>query len=125
AAERVDAPDDFGVDFARQDLLDHVHGCLVRHAQAPDEVGLQAGGVHGARDGLAAAVDDDGVDADGFEKHDVARHAVAHQRIGRIHETAAVFHDERLAAETLDIRQRLEQHVGFGNKLVHHFTICD
>ena len=49
---------------------------------------------HRAGDGLAAAVHDHRVDLDGFEKDDVARHAVAHGRVGRIHETAAVFDDE-------------------------------
>ena len=31
--------------------------------------------------------------------------------IGIVHETAAVFHDEGRAAEILDVRQRLEEHL--------------
>ena len=88
-------------------------------AQTLDESGLQAGGVHRPGDGLAAAVHDDRVDAHRFKEHDVARHPVAHLRLGRIHETAAIFHDERLAAETLDVRQRLQQRRGFGNQVFH------
>jgi hypothetical protein len=70
---------------------------------------------HRAGDGLAAAMHDDGIDLDGFEKNDVARHAGAHVRIGRVHETAAVFHDKRRAVEFLDIRQRFQERVGFGD----------
>ena len=70
---------------------------------------------HRAGDGFAAAVNDDGIDADGFEKNDVARHAVADVCVGRIHETAAVFDDEGRAAEFLDVRQRFEQRLGFGD----------
>ena len=38
---------------------------------------FKPGFFHRAGDGLAAAVDDDGIDLDGFEKNDVARDAVA------------------------------------------------
>jgi hypothetical protein len=34
---------------------------------------------------------------------------------------AAVFDDERLAAETLDVKQHFEQRRGFGNQVLH----CD
>jgi len=84
-----------------------------------DEIGFEPSEVRGAGDGLAAAVHDDRVDADGFEEHDIARHAVAHLWIGRIHETAAIFHHERLAAEPLDVGQRFQQRRGFGNEILH------
>ena len=44
---------------------------------------------------------------------------VAHGRVGRVHEAAAVFDDERRAAEPLDVGQRLEQRRGFGNQVLH------
>ena len=64
-------------------------------------------------------MDDDGIDFDGFEKNDVARDAVADVGVGRVHETAAVFDDERRAAEFLDIRQRFQQRFGFGDEILH------
>ena len=39
--------------------------------------------------------------------------------VRRIHEAAAVFDDERLAAEFLDIGQRFEQRCGFGDQILH------
>ena len=77
AAQSVDGGDHFGIDFARQHVVHDFHRRFVRDALALDEIGLQPGFFHRARDGLAAAVDDDRVDLDGFEKHDVARDAVA------------------------------------------------
>ena len=43
---------------------------------------LDPSGVHRAGDGLAAAVNQDRVDADGFEEHNVAGNPVAHLRVG-------------------------------------------
>ena len=55
------------------------------------------------------------IDLDGFQKHNVASDAIANLGIGRIHETAAVFHDKSRAAEPLNIRQRFEQRFGLGD----------
>src|SRR5438128_1621866 len=119
AAERVESLDNLRVDFARQDLFDHVHRRLVGQAQALDKAGLQPGGIHRAGDRLAAAVDDHRVDANGFQENDVARDAIANLRVGRVHETAAVFHHERLTAESLDVRQGFQQRRGFGDEVLH------
>ena len=62
-------------------------------------------------------MDHDDVDADGGEKREVVGHAVADRGIGIVHEAAAVFDDERGAAEILDVRQRLEEDFGFGGDL--------
>ena len=99
----------FGIDFARQNVVHDFHRGLVGDALALDEIRLQPGLFHRAGDGFAAAVDDDGIDFNGFEKNDVARDAVADVGVGRVHETAAVFDDEGRAAEFLDVRQRFQQ----------------
>ena len=88
-------------------IIHDFHRGLVGDALALDEVCLQPGLFHRAGDGLAAAVNDDRVDFDGFEENDVARDAGADVRVRRVHETAAVFDDEGRAVEFLDIRQRL------------------
>ena len=119
AAERVDGLDDLGIDLARKDVVHDLRRGLIGDALALDETGLQAGFLHRAGDGLAAAVDDDGVDLDGFQKDDVARDPGAHGFVRRIHETAAVLHHERLTGEFLDVRQRFKKHIGFGNEVLH------
>src|SRR5439155_2227911 len=122
ATQCVDGLDNLRIDFPRQHVFDHVYHRFIRHAHALDEIGVDPGDVRGAGDGLAAAMDDDRVDAYGFQEHDVACNAVAHLWIGRIHETAAIFDDERLAAEPLDVGQRFQQRRGFGNEILHRFN---
>ena len=61
-----------------------------------------------------------GINADCLQENDVARHAMTHFRIVRIHETATIFHDKNLRAKPLNVRQRFEQRGGFGNDLVHY-----
>ena len=72
AAEGVDGFDDFRIDFARQHVIHDFHRCFVGNALAMDEIRLQPGFFHGAGDGLAATVNDDGIDFDRFQKNDVA-----------------------------------------------------
>ena len=60
-------------------------------------------------------MNDNGVDFDRFKKNDVAGDSVADVFVRRVHETAAVFHDERRTAEFQDIRQRFQQRLGFGD----------
>jgi hypothetical protein len=55
--------------------------CFIGDALALDEVCLQAGSLHGARDRLAATVDDDRVDTDRFEENDISGDTVADFRI--------------------------------------------
>ena len=119
AAQRIDGVDDFGIDFARQNIIHDFHRGFVGDALALDKIRLQSGFFHRAGDGLAAAVDDDGIDFHRLKKNDVARDAVADVVIRRVHETAAVFHDEDFAAEFLDVGQRFEQRRGFGNQILH------
>ena len=76
AAERLDGFDNLRIDFARQNVVHDFRRGLVRDALALDEFRLQPGLFHRAGDGLAAAVDDDGIDFDGFQKNNVARDAV-------------------------------------------------
>jgi hypothetical protein len=64
-------------------------------------------------------VNDDGVDFDRFQKNDVAGDSVANIGVRRVHETAPVFDDERRTAEFLDVRQRFQQRLGFGDEVLH------
>ena len=48
---------------------------------------------------------------------------MAHVRILRIHETAAILNHKSRAAELLDVRQRLQQSGGLGNQVLHRARI--
>ena len=72
-----------------------------------------------SRDRFAATMHYDWINSDRIEKNDIARDPMPLFRIGRVHETAAVFHHEDLAAETLDVRQRFDQRRRFRNELFH------
>jgi hypothetical protein len=115
----VDGIHDFGIDFAGEDLIDDLDGRGIGDALALDEGGFEAGFFHGAGDGFAAAMDDDGIDFDGLEEDEVTGDALADGGVGRIHETAAVFDDESGAAELLDIGKRFEECLGFGDQILH------
>ncbi len=67
----------------------------------------QAEALHVAGDLRAAAVDDDRVQPDVLEQHDVARELLAQRRV--LHRGAAVLDHDRLAVELPDVGERLEQ----------------
>ena len=83
---------------------------LIGHAQAIDETRLQPRVAHALGDRLAAAVDEHGIDADRFEKDDIAQEPLDDLLI--LHRAAAVFDDEKLAAKFLDVGQRLDERFG-------------
>jgi hypothetical protein len=83
-------------------------------AQAVDEIRLEPGALHRAGDGLAAPVHDDDVDPAGGEERDVVGDARPRLRVGVVHEAPAVLHDERGAAEILDVGEGLDEDLGLG-----------
>ena len=103
----VDAHDDVLVDLADEDHLRHLDGVGVAHAQPADELDRHVEAVHVGRDVGPAAVDDDRVQPDVLQEHDVAREVLAQLRVG--HRRPAVLDDDRLAVELPDVRERLEQ----------------
>ena len=106
-AVAVQAQDDVLVDLADEDHLGHLDGVGVADAQAADELHRQPEALHVGRDLRAAAVDDDRVDPDVLEQHDVARELLAQRRV--LHRRAAVLDDDGAAVELADVGQRLEQ----------------
>ena len=117
-AERVGATGlqrfaNLAVDLDVEGLLDDLHGGGVGDAHAATELGLDAGFIHGAGDGLATAVHDDDLDADRREKSDIRGDAVAALGIRVIHEASAILHHEGGATELLDIREGFEKDLGF------------
>ena len=78
-------------------VLDDPNRLLIGDAQAVDEARLQARFAHALRDGLAAAVNEHGIDADGLEENDVAQEALDDMLV--LHGAAAIFDDEELRRE--------------------------
>ena len=123
AAQGIDGGDHFWIDLAGENLVGDPGRAFVGDALALEEGGFEAGLFHGPGDGLAAAVDDDGVDLYRLEEDHVTGDAVANRRVWRVHETAAVFNDEGGAAELLDVGQRFQQGGCFDNEVLHRVGI--
>ena len=79
----------------------------------------------GGRDGEDSAAGSD--DAEGAGPGEGSREdggeaavsALAHGGVWGIHEAAAILDDKDFAAEAQQIRQRFQQHIGFGNQVLH------
>ena len=82
---------------------------FIGYAIAVNELRFHAGLFERTRDCFAAAVHNDGINSDRFEKNDIARDPVPFFGVRRVHETAAVLHDKDLTAEALDVRQCFDQ----------------
>ena len=111
AAKVADHPDQAGIDFLGQHAGDDFDRFIGRHAEPADEFRLQPRGFHRGGDRLAAAVDDDGIDAGDFEENHVAHDAG--DEIGIFHCGAAHFDDEGHPSERLQVGQGFDQGVGF------------
>ncbi|GAB4006207.1 hypothetical protein GCM10029992_56230 [Glycomyces albus] len=106
----VDEAHQLAADLADQDHADHVGGLGCGHAQAAPELGLDVElGEHG-RDLGAAAVDDDGLDADLAQEHHVGGERVL--ELGFDHGVAAVLDHDDVAGEALQPRQGLDERLG-------------
>ena len=99
--------DDFGVDLLLENLLDDADGVLVGHAQPHEELGLHAGALEAARNGLAAAVHEDDLHADGRHEGDVAQKPL--KGLGAFHDASAELDDDGRAPEILNVGHRLDQ----------------
>src|SRR5579859_1023014 len=119
AAEFLDRLNDVAVDHVGEHVFDDLHRFLVGYPHPVDELGVDPRLLHRLRDRLAAAVNDDRVDAHGFEKNHVRRDTRTHFWIRGIHEAAAVFDDKCGTAEALHVWQCFHQHVGLFNQVLH------
>ena len=103
------------VHFVLQRVLYDRDGLGICYAQTADEVRRESFLCHRTADGLAATVDDDGVNARHFHEDDVAEQAL--YQGGILHRAASEFYEERLTAKPLQIRQGFDQNAGFGDLL--------
>ena len=89
-----EAQDDFLVDLADEHHLRHLDGVGVGYAQPTDELDRHPEALHVGGDLRAATVDDDRVQPDVLEQHDVARELLT--QLGILHRGAAILDDHRL-----------------------------
>ena len=105
---------------AAQNHLRDLTGLGVRDAQSFDEFCLLAALLHPLADGFSTAVDNDGLKAYELEQGDVLNDTPLQLFIA--HCAPAVLDDNDLAVEFLNIRQRLDQHLGLFLRL-HLFPV--
>ena len=128
AALAVDEMDDLLVHLPAEHHLDDVHRLRIGHPHALDEFAFLADALQQVVDLRAAAMNDDGIHPDQLEQHDVAREAFLQLLVG--HGVAAVLDDDRLAVETLDVRERLREDARFdvridGRRCGHAVGSCE
>ena len=99
------------VHLAAEHHFHDLHGLGVGYAHALDELALLADAGQHVLDLWAAAVHHHHVHADQLEQDHVARETLLQVFVG--HGVAAVFDDDGLAVETLDIGQGLGKDAGF------------
>ncbi len=116
AAEQADLLDE-AVGFLGQDADDDVQRGVVGEAAALDLARLQAGRGHGPVDGLAAAVDEDGTQADRLHEDHVLERGF--EGGGVFHRAAAQLDDRQLIAEHADVAAGLDEGFGLANGVVH------
>ncbi len=116
-AEPGDPADDFLVDLARKDHLGDFGGRGVGDAQPADEGRFDPELFQHRADLRPAAMDDDGIDPDGLQEHDILGEIALRLRVA--HRVAAIFDHERLAGIALQIGQRLDERFGLGEEVGH------
>ncbi len=107
----VDEFDEVRVDGVAEGFFDDLDRFGSGDAESAHEFRLEACLLHGCRDGLAAAVDQDGIDAGDFEKDDVAHEGADEGR--DVHGGATDLDEKGLPAKPLQVRQGLDQGGGF------------
>src|SRR5688572_18322131 len=117
AAMLIDQGNDGFVDLADQNHFDDVECFLIGDPHAADVAAGDAHLVEHRVDLRPAAVDDHRIDPDVFQQDDVLGEARFELLV--FHRMAAVFDNERLAVETLEIGQRLHQDLGLADKVIH------
>ncbi|MDC4224962.1 MAG: hypothetical protein MPW15_12235 [Candidatus Manganitrophus sp.] len=117
AAMPIDEGDDFFVDRSSQDHLDDLHRLGIGDADPFDELRLFSEPLHHPGDLRAAPMNDHRVHPDIFHQDDIFGELGLERFFG--HRRPAVFDDDRLSEEGADIRQRLDENLGFIVEVAH------
>lgn len=112
----VEAGDNVAADFAREHHFRCTQGFQIGNALTVDKRGLSPKTIEQLGDFLAAAMDDDEVDADHVHKGDVFENVFLEPFIH--HGGAAVFDDRQLATVALQVGKRFDQVFGFFEEFI-------
>ena len=96
----IDQIGDFHVDLSGQHHLHDFHRGFIGHSNAMAEFRFDAEPIEHLVDLRSAAMDDDRIDSDIFQQHDILRKPFLERRVR--HRMAAVFDDHGLARETCE-----------------------
>src|ERR1700730_523592 len=119
AAKILDCFHNLGINLARENTFDHFGSRTIGHAMPAHEFRSHSRCLKRIRNRPAAAMHDNRINPDCFEKDNVTGDAMPLLGIGRIHKAPAVFDDKNLATKALNVRQRFEQGRGFRNYFFH------
>ena len=92
-----------------QDHLRNFHGIFIRHAESVDKFRFHADLSDPAADLFSSAVDNDRFESGQFQQSNVFDHVLLQFFIN--HGTATIFYNNNFTVKTLDIWQRLDQHL--------------
>ena len=116
----VDQIDDLFVYLPHEDHLHDVHRFAIRHPHPLDELGFFSDPLEHFTDLGSAAMNDDGVKADIFQKDDVEGKIPSHRLL--FHRASAIFDHDRFIVKTADIRKGLDQYLGLIDWILHKFN---
>ena len=105
----TDEVDKLCIYAAEQDHACDAQGLPVGHAKAPYELGLFAKFLHGLRDLGSSSVNNDGMNADISQEHNILNEILQNGSVG--HDRAADLEDHDGIIELSNIRQSLNEHL--------------
>ena len=117
----LDQGDDFSIDLAAEDHLDHFHRGVIGHAQTIDKLGFDLQPSQNFTNLGAAPVNDYRPQADVLEQNHIDRKRRSQFLV--THGAATVFDDNGPIVEAPDIRQRLDQYLGFVDQFFHRVSV--
>ena len=116
-AALLQAGDKVGIYHVIKRMPDNLHCFLIRHAQAADELRLVARFLYRPRNRLAAAMDDDDLDADGAHEGNVVHEGI--EILLDLHDATAELYQHDGPIEVLNVWQGLDENRCLGRRCIH------
>ena len=98
-----------GIDVSQENHAGYAQGLFIGYPQAAHELGLLAEFLHGLGDLRAAAVHNDGMDADVAQQHHILDEVLQHGAVG--HDRSADLEDHYGIVELTNVGQSLDENL--------------